>query len=96
MRLWTRFNGKDPRNCLCCAFWDGSVYTINSQGKRVRIHKGTGCVFGCENCPFVNDQEPPPPPEPKHKCCKGCPYGAHQPCIGWCTRKVLGEIDVVE
>ena len=65
MRLWMRFNGKDPRSCRYCAFWDGSVYTINSHGKRVRIHKGTGCVFGCENCPFVNDLEPPPPPEPR-------------------------------
>lgn len=35
----------------------------------------------------MNDLEPPPPPEPKHKSCRGCPYGAHQPCIGWCTRK---------
>ena len=22
-------------------------------------------------------------------CAKDCPYGAHWPCIGWCTRKIL-------
>ena len=22
-------------------------------------------------------------------CVKDCPYGAHRPCIGWCTRKIL-------
>ena len=28
----------------------------------------------------------------KPSACKGCPYGAHQPCIGWCTRKIIKEL----
>ena len=27
----------------------------------------------------------------RKKCVKDCPYGAHWPCIGWCTRKILEE-----
>ena len=23
--------------------------------------------------------------------CDGCPYGRYSPCIGWCTKKVLGK-----
>ena len=25
----------------------------------------------------------------RNKCVEDCPYGAHWPCIGWCTRKIL-------
>lgn len=25
----------------------------------------------------------------RNKCIEDCPYGAHWPCIGWCTRKIL-------
>lgn len=28
----------------------------------------------------------------KFSACDGCPYGKHQPCIGWCTRKILKEL----
>lgn len=24
--------------------------------------------------------------------CYGCPYGRTRPCIGWCTRLILGQI----
>jgi len=28
----------------------------------------------------------------KPVACRSCPYGRHQPCIGWCTRKILEEM----
>lgn len=28
----------------------------------------------------------------KPAACKGCSYGMHQPCIGWCTRKIIKEL----
>jgi len=28
------------------------------------------------------------PDKPKSEC-DGCPYGKNQPCIGWCTKKIL-------
>ena len=29
----------------------------------------------------------------KHPACKNyCPYGKHQPCIGWCTCKIIEEM----
>ena len=28
-------------------------------------------------------------PENVNSECYGCPYGRAQPCIGWCTRKIL-------
>ena len=51
-----------------------------------------GCVFGTDNCPFSNDPMEFPPLEPKYEVCKGCPYGMGKICIGWCTRKVIGQI----
>lgn len=31
------------------------------------------------------------PAEEKITPCTGCPYGMHRPCIGWCTKKCLGQ-----
>ena len=30
-------------------------------------------------------------PENVNSECYGCPYGRAQPCIGWCTRKILRD-----
>ena len=27
----------------------------------------------------------------KPKDCEGCPYCRENPCIGWCTRKILSK-----
>jgi len=32
----------------------------------------------------------------KPSACRGCPYGKHQPCIGWCTRKILEEMRLLK
>ncbi len=32
--------------------------------------------------------ERPAPRKPVSEC-DGCPYGAHSPCIGWCTKEAL-------
>ncbi|WP_035765119.1 MULTISPECIES: hypothetical protein [unclassified Butyrivibrio] len=32
-----------------------------------------------------------PRKKPRFKCKDNCPYSVGQPCIGWCTRKMLEE-----
>jgi len=49
----------------------------------------TGCCLGKENCYYLTSA----PPKPKSEC-EGCPYGRNQPCIGWCTKKILREMGV--
>jgi hypothetical protein len=47
--------------------------------------KTKACRLGTDNCyymlPEKEDAEPESP-------CKGCPYGAIYPCIGYCLRKL--------
>lgn len=49
--------------------------------------KRKGCVLADGECPSLNIILPKP--EPK---CGGCPYGRNQPCIGWCTLKIMQEL----
>ena len=48
-----------------------------------------GCRLGRNNCYYLISL----PPKPKSEC-DGCPYGRDHPCIGWCTKKVMREVDV--
>ena len=50
-------------------------------------NKRTGCSLGKANCYYRIS----PPPKLKSEC-DGCPYGRAQPCIGWCTKKLLREV----
>jgi hypothetical protein len=93
MKPELRYGKKDIRYCHYCVYWDANVYELDARGRKRLIHEGTGCVFGTDNCPFKEDPEPFPPIEPKYKCCKDCPYGVGKACIGWCTRKVLGQME---
>ena len=45
-----------------------------------------GCILTEERCYYLLK-----PVEPKVTPCTGCPYGKHKPCIGWCTKKILGQ-----
>ncbi|RGO83987.1 hypothetical protein DXB04_14965 [Enterocloster bolteae] len=46
-----------------------------------------GCSLGKANCYYRIS----PSPKPKSDCDE-CPYGRVQPCIGWCTKKLLREV----
>lgn len=52
-------------------------------------NKKRGCILGEENCYYLIT-EPDRPLTP----CDGCPYGRDRPCIGWCTKKILGQLEV--
>ena len=93
MKPELRYGKKDIRYCHYCVYWAATVYELDARGRKRLIHEGTGCAFGTDNCPFKEDPEPFPPIEPKYKCCKDCPYGVGKACIGWCTRKVLGQME---
>ena len=45
------------------------------------------CSLGQHNCYYLISAEPKPKSE-----CDGCPYGRDRPCIGWCTKKLMGGI----
>ena len=32
------------------------------------------------------------PPGGQNGECRGCPYGRHSPCIGYCLRKIIREM----
>ena len=49
-------------------------------------NKRKGCSLGKANCYYRIS----PPPKLKSDC-DGCPYGRAQPCMGWCTKKLLRE-----
>lgn len=46
-----------------------------------------GCVLPDGNCYYrihaARKQVSP---------CTNCPYGRNAPCVGWCTKKLLGEL----
>jgi len=46
-----------------------------------------GCSLGEENCIYQM-----PVQEKEKSECTDCPYGRFHPCIGWCTKKLLGEL----
>lgn len=48
-----------------------------------------GCSLGVENCYYLIQA-----PGKTKTDCDGCPYGRDQPCIGWCTKKILRELGI--
>ena len=50
-----------------------------------KSNKG-GCELGTENC-YYRTIETKAISE-----CDDCPYGRANPCIGWCTKKILKEM----
>ena len=52
-------------------------------------NNNTGCLLGEDNCYYLTAV----PPKPKSEC-DNCPYGRVQPCIGWCTKKIMREIGI--
>lgn len=87
-----RFGKNDIRYCRYCEDWDANVYEEDAKGRKRLVHEGVGCIFGTESCPYAEDTEFPPL-KPKYEICTGCPYGVGKPCIGWCTAKILGQIE---
>ncbi len=46
----------------------------------------SGCRLGKMNCYYLLER-PRVVPTP----CDGCPYKKAAPCIGWCTKRILGQ-----
>ena len=44
------------------------------------------CRLGKMNCYYLLED-----PHLIETPCRGCPYKKGGPCIGWCTRKILGQ-----
>lgn len=47
-----------------------------------------GCELGKGNCYYRIEGKKPVSE------CDDCPYGRAGPCIGWCTRKILKEMEM--
>ena len=52
-------------------------------------HSGR-CRLTPENCYYLTQV----PPSVRTEC-DGCPYGRHQPCIGWCMRTVMRGVGLL-
>lgn len=50
------------------------------------VNDKVGCRLGKMNCYYLLEC-PRMAPTP----CDGCSYGKATPCIGWCTKKILGQ-----
>lgn len=50
--------------------------------------ESSGCTLSKHGCYYLIKE-----PDIKTEC-EGCPYGAHHPCIGWCTKKVMREVGI--
>lgn len=53
------------------------------------INRQAACSLGKGNCYYKIKEQKKIPTE-----CDGCPYGRHHPCIGWCTKKILRELNI--
>lgn len=53
------------------------------------IVRQSACSLGKDNCYYKLKEQKKTPTE-----CDGCPYGRHHPCIGWCTKKILRELNI--
>ena len=55
-----------------------------------------GKQHGCElkDCYSLLPDEPEEPKSTDGMNCKGCPYGRHSPCIGYCLVKIMRELKV--
>lgn len=55
-----------------------------------------GKKYGCElkNCYYLLPKEAERQQSEDSVSCKGCPYGKHSPCIGYCLVKIMRELKV--
>lgn len=80
-----RYAADKPKECAYCYFWRG---------------KRKGC--GQRECFYLLPEESRGKkdllekghgqPSGEHENCRGCPYGRHSPCIGYCIKKLLLEM----
>ena len=56
-------------------------FTVQEIQESLGCGKKKGCML--DSCYYQRK------PENVNSECYGCPYGRAQPCIGWCTRKIL-------
>nr|WP_288825835.1 hypothetical protein [uncultured Clostridium sp.] len=68
-------------------------YCLHWQGKK------KGCSL--ESCPYFEDLGHAEDmelglglPETEEDTCSDCPYGRASPCIGFCIRKIMEELDL--
>ena len=50
------------------------------------VNDRVGCRLGKMNCYYLLDS-----PRMDPTLCDGCPYKKSTPCMGWCTKRVLGQ-----
>lgn len=90
-----RLGKDDIRYCHFCKYWDADLYKWDIHGRKRLVHEGAGCCLGAgdtDNCPLTIEPDIPPL-RAKYDICIGCPYGVGKKCIGWCTAKLLGQIE---
>ena len=84
-RTGRRYAPDKPKECKHCYFWKG---------------KQKGCSQ--KECYYLLPEDSKEPAEAQGNLsmpksgengnCRGCPYGRHSPCIGYCLRKIMWEM----
>lgn len=71
-----KYRSERPTACKYCYWWGGKV---------------KGCEL--EKCEYLISPEPKKQSVQKeYGNCHFCPYGKHQPCIGYCISKLYREV----
>ncbi len=80
----SRYAPDKPKECMYCYFWD---------------RKKKRC--GQKQCWYLIQPENDLPEQRGYQkddeweeSCRGCPYGRHFPCIGYCIRKIMAEMQL--
>lgn len=71
-----KYSKDKPADCAFCYFWGG---------------KKKGCTL--KQCHYLlPPPEIPDKPKESEEGCGDCPYGKHDPCIGYCLKKIMMEL----
>ena len=77
--------------CLWCCVVAGIAADIEIQEMTDKNKQVKGCEL--EKCEYLISPEPKKQSVQKeYGNCRFCPYGKHQPCIGYCISKLYREV----
>ncbi len=81
-----KYAADKPKECAYCYFWRGKRKDC---GRRECFYLISEKKQGQED---LSEKDHGQPLGEKDSC-GGCPYGKHSPCIGYCIKKILLEMN---
>lgn len=87
-RMERRYVPDKPKECKHCYFWKGRrkgcgqeecYYLLPNETGESEAMQGSALTSENSGYSEIGD-------------CRGCPYGRHSPCIGYCLKKIMREM----